>query len=166
MSVPPTLLKKDPRRSSYSSTDSFDKDDLQSLTKSKIKNIVSTDDLQDPIDEKPRFTDVIFRRKRLQPTDLSAIATRRSVYDDPVLAKHYWPTKRYENLHRFDPNARWTFAEEKVCFTSLNIFMKTKKMHRHDRQLSARLTGELCFGLRLAFLPYAHPFELASYMLV
>ena len=91
-----------------SSTSSIDKQDLKSRASA------STSDLLPPLDEKPRFTDLLFRRRNLQPVDLDGIATRRSVYDDPVLAKHYWPSPKYENLHRFDPDARWTFKEEQV----------------------------------------------------
>lgn len=54
-------------------------------------------------------------RKRTDPShDLDAIATRRSVFDDPHLAPFYWPKKDYENMHCLDPSARWTYREEKV----------------------------------------------------
>ncbi|KAI6116515.1 hypothetical protein EDD16DRAFT_1708342 [Pisolithus croceorrhizus] len=39
--------------------------------------------------------------------DRDGVATEQSAFDDPVLAPHYWP-KDYENIHRFDPPARWT----------------------------------------------------------
>ena len=75
--------------------------------------------VDDLVDEEPppfKLFDFLFRRHTYKPRDLDATATRRSVYDDPHLAPHYWPKKEYENIHRFDSKARWTYREERVSF--------------------------------------------------
>jgi hypothetical protein len=106
----------------------------------------SLDDLLPPEDEPPKIKDLLFNRERLIRHDLDAIATRRSVFDDPVLAEHYWPKKEYENLHRFDPKARWTFREEKVRCFSLLSRLKLKLKYLDYRQSCERLIGKSCSG--------------------
>jgi hypothetical protein len=54
--------------------------------------------------------------RRMAKHDLDAIATQPSAFDDPVTLELYRPPQSYENAHRFDPNARWTFREERVGF--------------------------------------------------
>jgi hypothetical protein len=127
LSSEPSALPKDANTDlnadlpSNTSSLSFDKKD------STVDVVEPSSDLVDAEAEPIKFTSLFFRRF-YKPIDLDAIATRRSVYDDPALARHYWPKKNYENLHRFDPTARWTYREEQVIISICSVFVRIKRL--------------------------------------
>lgn len=68
--------------------------------------------LGEPLDERPvRF---FWNRTTDTLRGLDSIATQPSVFDNPKTVEIYKPPPQYENAHRFDPNARWTWREERV----------------------------------------------------
>ena len=77
--------------------------------------------LSDPGQPK-HFWSRVFRRDRTAlRRDLDSIATQPSVFDNPDTLELYRPPASYENAHRFDPQARWTWREEQVKDTFIRI---------------------------------------------
>ncbi|KAJ3729783.1 allantoate permease [Lentinula raphanica] len=119
---------------------------------------------------------------RLTEFDEVSVATRRSVYDDPELAHLYWPKQDYENLHRFDPAARWTFREERslvrkidwkimvwaaISFSALNLDRNNLSQANTDNFLPDLnlTTDDFNWGnsiFRIAFLCAELPSQLVS----
>lgn len=58
---------------------------------------------------------------RRSAVDPNAIATVRSVFDDPAIAGYYLPPPEYENRHRFDISARWTYREEQQVRRKIDV---------------------------------------------
>ncbi|KAJ6541851.1 major facilitator superfamily domain-containing protein [Mycena capillaripes] len=63
----------------------------------------------------------LWARWKQAPQDLDSIATQPSVFDDPITLEAYRPPPQYENTHRFDPKARWTWREEKRVVRKIDV---------------------------------------------
>ncbi|KAJ7110332.1 major facilitator superfamily domain-containing protein [Mycena crocata] len=63
----------------------------------------------------------LWTRWKRPALDLDSIATQPSVFDDPVTLEAYRPPPQYENTHRFDPAARWTWREEKRVVRKIDL---------------------------------------------
>jgi len=93
-------------------------DSTSSIDEKSSKTAVSVDDVKIPPLGAPMegnagnpFLSAFKPNKRI---DQDAIATQPSVFDDPVSLEVYRPPPQFENSHRFDPLARWTWREENV----------------------------------------------------
>lgn len=64
------------------------------------------------------FTQLASRNKDF---DMDAIATQPSVYDNEAAAQYFQPHENYENKHRFDPKARWTWREELPLINKMDL---------------------------------------------
>lgn len=107
-----------PRAQTQDSFDSSD-DEKEGAPSPVVDSVCRIPPLAAPLDKSTKGVGFhallsIFKRDN---TDLDAVATRPSVFDDPNTLEAYRPPAIYENSHRFDPLARWTWREEKVCLT-------------------------------------------------
>jgi len=93
------------------------------------------------------------KRDRSRKVDPDAIATQPSVFDDPLTLEIYRPPAAYENAHRFDHKARWTWREEAVSWAVefqvfLTRFSESRPQNRHANHVLG-FHDVLCSGFRL-----------------
>ncbi|KAH9949379.1 MFS general substrate transporter [Amylocystis lapponica] len=108
------------------------------------------------------------------PAGLDSIATQPSVFDDPVTLEVYRPPAVWENAHRFDPNARWTWREEYIdwlvmvwafiMFFSLDLDRSNISQANTDNFLPdlGMTTNDFNLGKLLCFLIAELPSQLVS----
>ncbi|KAA8651777.1 hypothetical protein EYZ11_003972 [Aspergillus tanneri] len=89
-------------------------DDVEEKAQVRVRE--SPDALGDPDDARHFW----FQREK-NSSRSNAIATQPSVYDDPDLAETYQPPSSWENIHRFDPSARWTWKEENKVVAKIDL---------------------------------------------
>ncbi|KZT08559.1 MFS general substrate transporter [Laetiporus sulphureus 93-53] len=95
-----------------------DKSELDSKDGSPSVSSVQLPVLDDQLDDKPRR----FRWRRRRE-DLDSVATQPSVFDDPKTLEVYRPPPVYEGFHRFDPDARWTWREERRLIRKIDVLI-------------------------------------------
>jgi hypothetical protein len=124
-----------------------------SIRKRESPDIKADDSSSDLLEQGPpqfRYIDWLLGR-RGPVHDPDAIATRKSVFDDPHLASHYQPNPDYENLSRFDTNARWTFREERVSLS--RRLTRLRVCSPASRHWCASWTGRSWHGQRSVSRP-------------
>ncbi|CAI6341944.1 unnamed protein product [Periconia digitata] len=80
-----------------------------------VETVEAPPPLGAPLEEKR------FWFQRTKGYDPGAIATLPSVYDDPETAKQYQPRADWENVHRFNPLARWNWGEENKLIRKIDL---------------------------------------------
>lgn len=113
---------------------SHNNNDLDTKGKGSLDTNPSLVSLATPVNELPKY---FWQRSKL---DLDSVATQLSVFDDPAGLKAYRPPPSYENAHRFDPAARWTWREEKASYLFFDQWMSILTIHFSENSSKDRYT--------------------------
>ena len=125
----------------------------------EVSGSKAQDDLVDPSEEDKGFN-WTWKSLVQKPADLDAIATRRSVFDNPDLSKYYEPGPEYENYHRFDPRERWTYREQRAVLRKIDfkillwVLIMFFGLNIDRGNLSLAIAGNLLDDLKLSTNDY------------
>ncbi|TFK41998.1 major facilitator superfamily domain-containing protein [Crucibulum laeve] len=74
-----------------------------------------------PVDASSTGMSALWQYWKKPKLDLDTIATQPSVFDDPNTIEAYRPPPQYENAHKFDHLARWTWREENSVLRKIDF---------------------------------------------
>ncbi|KAI0756305.1 MFS general substrate transporter [Daedaleopsis nitida] len=104
--------------------DFYSKGELDSSDSGSFKGALSP---TDSVQEVPTLGAAVAKEAqsfwRRSKHELDSVATQPSVFDDPVTLEMYRPPAVWENVHRFDPSARWTWREEYRVVRKIDVLI-------------------------------------------
>lgn len=97
----------------------YDKDVSEASETASTKSVLRAESTIQPVGAPvSKQKDTFWRQPK---HNLDSVATQPSVFDDPATLEQYRPPQTWENVHRFDPSARWTWREEYVSSVQVDL---------------------------------------------